>query len=358
MAIQTNTSFTSTSSSSIPPSTGWSKEKVTEESVNQLLVQKFTEIVDSYDKKKPANRLQDLATGPWYANDYAYALQKNGQGKRLEFLKGKNAFFHGFPPKGFVQLPSRETITGSDFCSYQIKADCLPSQGLQNVKTEQFSFFDCGSTIGIAMYDTLKEVLGENRFNTIFSAQGQNPLKLDPHLVKTPLFSLGFVKEAMLNANPFSPNLGDDVYFSNIPLYHPKHPNGEYTGFHTLCISASDANNKKYIAFGTPANGKSEEEINDLLIEEFNTKAIDPHFIFSKQMATHFESESKKTQAEFVQMSGGRRIEDLTITRHDFNKVVNESNHEQAGLHPVVRRLNIAEIHKHMQGNPTPQSHK
>ena len=65
------------------------------------MIQKFTEIVVSYDQRKQAASLQDLATGPWYPNDYAAALQKHEQGERLGWLKANNAFFHGFPPKGF-----------------------------------------------------------------------------------------------------------------------------------------------------------------------------------------------------------------------------------------------------------------
>lgn len=353
----TKTGITSTSSTGAsalldasslkPPLMGWSKEQTTEEAVNQLMVQKFTEIVASYDQRKQAASLQDLATGPWYANDYATALQKHHQQGRLDWLKERDKFFHGHPPKGFIQQPNPETITRIDPCSYQIKEDCLPSQALENVITGPFSFTDCGSAVELAMYETLKEVLGEARFNEIFSAQGQTPLKLHSHVLKTPLYALGFAKEAMLDVRAISPNLGDNVYFSNIPLYTIKHPNGESKGFHAVCISPSDTVNKRYIAFGTPADGKTESEMNDFMVDEFNARPIAPSLIFKKQMEMYFQKEGKQAEVQFTMMTG-RNIADFTTNREQFDLTVQQTNHMQAGLSPIVRRLDIETIRKYL----------
>lgn len=355
-----NTSITSTSSAagaaamlaappSNPPSMGWSRDQATEEAVNQLMIQKFTEIVASYDQRKQTNSLQDLATGPWYANDYATALQKHHQGARLEWLKAKDKFFHGHPPQGFIQQPNPATLTKIDPSSYQIKEDCLPSQAMENVKNGPFSFIDCGSSVELAMYETLKEVLGEARFNAIFSAQGKTPLKLHPHVLKTPLYALGFVKEAMLDTHAISPHLGDNVYFSNIPLYMMKHPNGESKGFHAVCISPSDVVNKQYIAFGVPAGGKTEGEMNDFMVDEFNSRPIAPSLIFKKQLETYFQAEGQQERAQFAALTG-RKIEDFTTDRDQFEMTVEQTKHSQAGLSPIVKRLDIAAIHNYMQG--------
>jgi hypothetical protein len=329
---------------------GWAHEQVTEETVNQLMIRKFTEIVASYDQRKHAGSLQELATGPWYPNDYAAALEKRGQGKRLEWLRTKDAFFHGFPPKGFISQPNPATLTKIDPSSYQIKPEFQPFQALENVKTGQFSFTDCGSAVELAMYETLKVVLGEARFNEIFSAEGQSPLKLHPHVLKTPLYSLGFVKEAMLDLDAISPNLGDNVYFSNIPLYTIKHPNGESKGFHAVCISPSDVVNKRYIAFGAPARGLTEGEMNDFMVAEFNAPPVNPYQIFTKQMAAHFQLECQQAEAKFTARSG-IKIADFKIDRDQFEQTVQQTAHKMAGLSPIVKRLDIDAIRKYMISN-------
>lgn len=328
-------------------SPGWAHEQVTEEAVNQLMIRKFTDIVASYDQRKHAASLKELATGPWYPNDYAAALEKHGQGKRMEWLRTKDAFFHGFPPKGFISQPNPATLTKIDPSSYQIKPECLPSQALENIKTGQFSFTDCGSAVELAMYETLIDVLGEARFNEIFSAEGQSPLKLHPHVLKTPLYSLGFVKEEMLSPDAISPNLGDNVYFSNIPLYTIKHPNGESKGFHAVCISPSDVVNKRYIAFGAPARGLTEGEMNDFMVDEFNAPPINPYQIFTKQMAAHFQLESRQAEAQFTAKTG-IKIADFKVDRDQFEQTVRQSAHKMAGLSPIIKRLDIDAIRKYI----------
>jgi hypothetical protein len=348
----TSASFTSTPDAiagppSNPSSKGWSREQATEKAVNQLMVQKFTEIVASYDQRKQATSVQDLATGPWYPNDYAQALRKHRQQGRLDWLKARDAFFHGFPPTGFIAEPNPAFITKIGPCSYQIKPDCQPSQALVNIKTGQPSMIDCQGAVELAMYETLKEVFGEERFNEIFSAQGKTPLQLHPVIQKTHLYALGFVKEARLDVRAIAPNLGDNVYFSNIPLYTRKHRNAEAKGFHAVCISPSDVANKRYIAFGTAANGKTESEMHDMMIDEFNAKPINPSSIFRQQLATYFHIESVQVEREFAAVTG-RDIADYTIDRAQFEYTVQQSNHEQAGLTPVVKRLDIPTIHQYL----------
>ncbi len=327
--------------------TGWSKEQVTEEAVNHLLMQKLKEIASSYMQRKQADSIQGLVSGPWYQNDYALALQKHRQTSRLDYLVKKNAFYHGFAPKGFDQEPNSSAPTKFTPLSYQIQKDVLPTEALANVKTGQFSFIDCGTAIALARFETLREVFGANRFNDVFSGKGAFPLKLDRDITKTPLTSLGLVKEETFNVNAISPKLGDTVHFSNIPLYKIKHPNGEATGFNTVCISEFSEKEKKYIAFGLPAEGKTENEMSDVLMNEFNAKPITPSLIFTEDMIKHSKEQTRQREGEITEASG-QDVSDVTINREEFEWAVNITNHMEAGMHPTVHRFDIQAIRKQL----------
>ena len=376
-------SSSSSAGAFVPAYAGWSKEETTEDKVQKLMVSKFTEIVSDYDRKKQSGSVKDLATGPWYPSDYAIALEKLNQTKRLEFLVKKDAFFHGFAPKGFEQLDNPETPTGKQPMGYVIKADCLPTQALENVRSGQFSLIDCGNAVELAMYATLREVLGDQRFNSRFSGDGPSPLTLHPHVQKNPLYSLGFVKEVrikspdevrlaeMLALGSHKPHqlshvahlvwssnlrklkdtevqLGDDAHFSNVPLYSLKHPNGESGGFHTVCVTPSDVKEKIYIAFGTSEDGKTEDGMEDLLIADFNAKPIEPSLVSTAKL-TQIIAEKDKTNRAAFSASTGQKIADFTMNRNDFKAAIEGLGREQVGLHPVVRRLNVETIRENLE---------
>jgi hypothetical protein len=120
---------------------------------------------------------------------------------------------------------------------YQIAGGVLPTQALENVKTGQFSFIDCGMAVNLAQFETLRDVFGDNRFNARFASSGSFPLGMKPQTLL--IESLGLIKEIQYSFDAISPQLGEQMVFNNIPLYGVKHLNGEAGGFNVVCISPS-----------------------------------------------------------------------------------------------------------------------
>lgn len=316
---------------------GWNKKDVTENSVRKLMVSKFTEIVGSYDQRK---RTQDLKEGgPWYANDYAATLINQKQTKRLDFFVQRNAFFHGFPPKGFDAIANPASLTKKEPFYYRIQPNCLPTDALQNVRSGQVSFIECSSAIELAIYETLREIMGDGRFNNLFSGSGQFPMTLSPHVKQTPLHSLKLIS----STNADTSQMGDWAYFANVPAYYSRHPNGESKGFNAICIGANQEGEKKYIAFGTSADGLTEQEMNRLLVKEFNEEPIDPTALFDQKLGAFFANESKELAARFFDQAG-IQPSDLQITLDDLEITAKDSDRELAGLTRHINYLNIVRI--------------
>jgi hypothetical protein len=336
-AISTTTSF---------PSTGWTKEQVTEETVNRLFVQKFKEIVSSYEERKKVTSPGDLAIGPWYPNDFALASEKHKRGNMLDFLVKTHSFYHGFPPKGFNIVSDPKFPTKISPCAYDLQKGVLPTEALDNVQNGQFSFIDCGIAVELGRYETVREIGGEERLNVRFSSDGACPLRLRPLMSSSPLFALGLMKEVHYDTDAISPQFGDNVHFSNVSFYLLKHLNGESAGFNAVCISPSSEQDKKYIAFGLPVEGKTENGMNDVLHEEFNTIPIDLSLIFTEALVNHLRKEAKEKEAKFTAVAG-EKISSCKIDREAFELLVQHSNHD-VGLRPVAHRFDIEGIRKYL----------
>lgn len=323
---------------------GWSKGEITEQKVRNLLVSKFTEIAVSYEKRSLNKDLK--SGGPWYPIQYAAALKELKQKKRLDFLVSKNAFYHGFPPEGFTHLSSAENLSGKECCAYQIKPECQPAQGLDNVLAGRSSLIDCAVAVQLAMYATLREILGDEKFNQTFSGEGRSSLCVHSDIKETPLFNLGLVKEVVSHQTP---KLGDCVYFSNIPDYVPRNPNGDARGYFAMCIGSDrESKEKKYVAFGTPSEGITKDEMYDILIQEFNKDPIDLSSILSEDLAKKLTQQITALRTHLlVQLN--LDVLSLQLDREGFQRVIEGTKGSgrlsfKAGLTPLFRHFNIEAI--------------
>jgi hypothetical protein len=271
---------------SVRSSEGWRREDVTDSSVQDLFVMRFTEIVRSYEDRKSLSSLGSLEKGPWYANDYALALLTKRQHARHQYMIGKDFFFHGYPPEGFQQVSNPSYPRGVEFRAYKLKPESIPDESLDKALSGRFSFVDCGSAVQLAMYDTICEIVGTEKFNVIFSGTGSTPMKLHPVTFATPLSSLGFVSRTDLKSGI---QKGDHLYFENIPIYVSKDPNGEWRGIHSVVMTSSEVKPRKYVAFGANAAGFTQGEMVQRLIEEYNRDPIAPSSILSSSLVGEFE---------------------------------------------------------------------
>lgn len=333
-------------------SIGWPKEQVTEESVNQLMVEKFKNIVVSYEQRKNNPTIEALQNGPWMSNDYAIALKDGKQQPRLEWLIKKNALYWGLPPKGFTQKPYPGTpISGpeSQMLQYQIADRVLPTQALENVKTGQFSFIDCAIAVQIAQYDTLRDVFGDNRFNARFASNSNVPLRLNPQMSQ--LEHYGLLKRVDYSLDAISPQLGEHMGCCNAPLYRVKHCNGEAAAFNVVCISPSSEKEKKFIGFGLSSEGITAKKIHEKLVEEFNKRPIDPTLICSAKI-NEYQASEYKDPTNVVESQIHCKLSDFQISLDDFEASVTMYKQgvskDPIGLVNSGKRFDIEAIQKCM----------
>lgn len=320
---------------------GWSKNEVTDQNVRKLLVSKFTEIAASYEKRSLNKDLK--SGGPWHPMPYATALKELKQKKRLDFFVSKNAFYLGYPPEGFTQPSNEEMMVGKEPCAYRIKPDCQPVQGLDNALNGRVSLIDCGRALQLAMYATVREILGDEKFNKRFSGEGKSSLCLHPDIGQTPLSTLGLITEVSSHETP---ELGECVYFSNIPEYALRNPSGSARGYHAVCIgSDQEGKEKKYIAFGTPSKGITEDQMHEILIQEFNQDPADYSSMVSEDLARDITAQTMYRTHRLAQRN--LDVLSLQLDREGFQSAIDNTKEKEgrlsfkAGLAPLFRHFDI-----------------
>lgn len=341
MAASVSKASPSAGSSAMAVHLGWPKGEITDQKVRQLFVSKLKEIAASYEKRSLDKDLK--SGGPWYPNQYAIVLKELNQKKRLDFFISKNAFYYGFPPEGFTHLLSTESFGEKEPCGYQLAPHCQPVQGLDNALAGRVSLIDCANAVQLAMYATLREILGDEKFNQTFSGESKSSLCIHSHIEKTPLFTLGLVKEVEGHETP---KLGDSVYFSNIPDYVARHPNGDARGYHAVCIgSGQESKEKKYVAFGTPSEGITERQMHDIIIQEFNKDPTDFSSILSGNLAKDLVAQTRELRTHLlVQLK--LDVLSMQIDQEGFQRVIDRTKGEgrlsfKAGLAPLFRHFDI-----------------
>lgn len=311
---------------------GWKKTECDQQKISTLVVEKFQQLITEYNTRKAnyKNDVKVLDKGFWYQNEYLECLKEKHQNQRLEWFRNKNAFYHGFPPKGFEHICDHSTYTGKRLNGYVIKKGTPASEGLKSIK-ESLCFIDCQEAIEIAYYEALLEILGEEKFNQVFSADGNNPLCLDCDIGNTPLRN--FLKEETNPSLSFNP--GDEVGFINVPLYSNKHPNGELSGFHSLCIQSKPV--AKYLAFGLSSEGATEEEIYDLFVQAFNEKPL---------VEIHSKDLEEKIKQDCVNRNPLYTVANTYILTKELFQEAHKQYPEKVGLLSLKRELNADKIRR------------
>jgi len=211
---------------------GWHRQQCTQDNVNQLVKRKFINIIHDSNRWRAEykNNTKILDHGFWYPNEYLFALKEKGQHSRFEFLKNKSAAYHGFPPKSFTHVADEtgQFVTNKRPCAYVLN-NGLASEAIKNIRESQFFFIDCQEAIQIAEYEALLEILGDKKFDALFSPNGKTPLSFDPHSNRTPLKD--FLAQKQRSADD-----GEEAMFLNIRAYTVKHPLGEAGGYHALAF--------------------------------------------------------------------------------------------------------------------------
>jgi hypothetical protein len=242
---------------------------VSEDQVRKKLTTKAIEVIQEiardHDERLSAYKgnIHLLDNGIYYPNEYFKALQLMKQSKRIQFLVQNGSFFHGVAPsQHFTMSQNCEMPTGVVPLCFILKQGVSPCAALGAIR-RGISFMGCGETCQIAYYEAIREVLGDEKFNFLFSANSSTPLKLHYSTQDNPLLCV------LQDASPSKISKGQMIYFQNSELYPFKHMLGEAQGYSTLCCDDT-LGQEKFTGLGLRPEGTTCAGLNQILIECFN----------------------------------------------------------------------------------------
>jgi hypothetical protein len=339
---------------------GWKPAECTNDRIGQVFIEKTQSLLIQADERKRSylTDSQVLEKGFWYQNEYFVALremerktEKSWSGvfwnwmypTKLDLFKRDNTFYHGYPPEGFSHVADTSSITGKRVISYVLEPGQSAVQGLANLR-EKFSLIDCQTLLEIALYEVLLEVLGEERFNRCFQADGPDALKVDRQISETPLekwMKTKDTKKGSLNNRPV--RKGEAAYFGNVPIYTYKHPEEDLGGFHVVCMEGGAQ--AKFLAFGLSSEGASEIGIIDHFIAGFQAEPLS-----AKEMYTASAAAAIERTKQLTNLPPGMSAEEFRKAASQFHlnrevfKITEDQLPDRVGYVPRVSSLNCEKI--------------
>lgn len=272
---------------STPREQNWNSKEELRTIITDLFVQKFKGIVSDNHQRMQGYKTNSrvLNQGMYYANDYYLALVDMKQTKRLDWLRDKGNFFHGYAPVShFTMLDEPRSATGKGICMYRVKPGVSPSDAL-NEFVKGFSFLGCAEAITVSMYLTVLDMIGKEKFDAIYS-QPVTALNIgDSDPIATHLILMSCTEGEM--------EKGMFGYMAGHPYYSYKHPNGEERGFNVLCSEVNEERKPIFLAFGLDPQGVDEDEVAQALVNGYNKPAITKELISEKLWPTVFSYETE-----------------------------------------------------------------
>ena len=135
--------------------------------------------LEDYVKRNYKNDRKYLHTGHWYPQDYVKALTEMGELELLEVLRNNGDLIAGREDSRYFD-PIMDNVNGKPTrrnWAAIAKKDKLPSFALK-VSMLGFSIADCGSVCQKARYKALLDILGEAKFNRLFSPPHGQPINI------------------------------------------------------------------------------------------------------------------------------------------------------------------------------------
>jgi hypothetical protein len=174
------------------------------------------------------NRTPRDLSGVWYFMDYDQYLELNS-------LHIHNKYQNGYADTDYWKM------TGPYV--FEVKRNVLLSVALKAF-LNGFTVTDCGSVIVACQYAALLKVLGEDKFNILFSA-AETPLKITRFI-----FDLTNPVSYFFSRSNNTPVRGDMCYMEGVKYYHAKHPRGHARGWSLFCSGENEQEQLLYLGFG------------------------------------------------------------------------------------------------------------
>lgn len=199
-------------------------------------------------------------TGVWYPTDLDRFLKESGEVMPEDYWTG-HADTELFNKTGRFTFELKEGKPASDAIEALLAGP---------------SVLDCGNATQLAYYKTLLGMLGQDKFNKLFSGEIFK-LKITQKGItdyQSPISLFADYSEASktqargsLGNRPLS--IGEECHFKGIRFYGNKHPAGFGGGWNVVYVGNSTADEQLFIAHGF-TKPMTEREIYRLLVEAYN----------------------------------------------------------------------------------------
>jgi hypothetical protein len=127
-----------------------------------------------------------------------------------------------------------------------------------------------------------------------------------------------------------------EVFFLNVGLYKNKHPNGEARGFHCICIEVDGE--KRYMGFGLPEKGLTENQLGQYFVNESNKPPLPNTELYSDNFRT-----SLRGRFDDCATSASSKFSNLKLSLTQYNDGKTEYP-GVIGIQPFLRRLDAEKI--------------
>jgi hypothetical protein len=238
----------------------------------------------------------DLTRGIWYPSDYILALKQGNESSktRYEWLRSKGHLVDGWlSNKHFSPVTTQMGIfIKRRAWNFLMKDEVLPSDALKAAKVG-LSILDCGTVCQIARYDALLKILGEEKFNRLFSEPHGQKLNIsfDDDALNPLRFFFDFAESAKKQVKGSIGKRivqkGQMVSFKGVEKYEKKHPSGMGGNYNLICSNETPGE-QRYVGHGLPSEGMTEEEIARMMVREYNQK---PDHLSRVAVSQHKEME-------------------------------------------------------------------
>lgn len=296
--------------------------------VNEIVIETIKNInLDTERRLNFKNNIKLIEQGIYYPHDYANVLKHNINAypsceKLRQYMLNKGVLVRGLAPQDcFTYLKDESNLLGFKNKFYVIKSNANASQALTSLIAGR-TFLGCAQVCMVAYYEAIRTFLGNEKFDFLFSGSSKTPLTISLFLEETPLARFVTIK----NIHKQSFEKGDMVFFQQVSEYAKKHFAGHGDGYNVICSGDSAAS--QFYGFMLDNQGLNNQQISDLLLNEYNKKPVPNDHIFAGSYLEILNKERDQTDAQ------------KTLTKEKFK--------ESGGgiIHPEFMGLNIEYLNK------------
>lgn len=190
----------------------------------------------------------------------------------------------------------------NDFFHFTARPQFLASESLHSFLIGPTAA-ECGSTTEAVFFKIMLDLLGEERFNALFSTN-ENPFQIKKWGGDDSFSSLyPFIEpvnpdfEASINPNELE--VGDHIFLQGVPWYRVKHPLGHMGGMHGIVVGFNEE--KKPLIGGMEfSQPKTIEEIYVELLNEYNKpQTYEDAYFYQKNWSLEQQATIKGEEGPF-----------------------------------------------------------